>query len=91
VENSVEEVFPGAEIRNETSPSTSWCLVRNSYIQFAAKIFSYINPRRFILTRLPELRNLNQGTFFAVNQIHDSFNTKSACHVIYGDSKFQFC
>ena len=39
----------------------------------------------FIQTRLPELRMLNQNTFFSLHEISDDFKTPSACHLIYGD------
>lgn len=43
--------------------------------------------RRFIETKLPELRILNQNTFFSIAEINDKFKTKSSCHFIYGDGK----
>lgn len=43
--------------------------------------------RHFIATRVPELRMLNQNTFFSLSEITDSFQSKSACHIIYGDRK----
>ena len=41
----------------------------------------------FIMTKLPEIRMLNQNTFFSVTEINDNFETNSACHIIYGDGK----
>ena len=40
---------------------------------------------RFVKTQLPELRMLNQNTFFTVSEINANFKTDSACHIIYGD------
>eukprot|EP00597_Dinobryon_sp_UTEXLB2267_P012128 CAMPEP_0170114646 /NCGR_PEP_ID=MMETSP0020_2-20130122/10864_1 /TAXON_ID=98059 /ORGANISM="Dinobryon sp., Strain UTEXLB2267" /LENGTH=96 /DNA_ID=CAMNT_0010341745 /DNA_START=114 /DNA_END=400 /DNA_ORIENTATION=- len=34
---------------------------------------------------MPELRALNQNTFFAVSEIHDDFKTVSRCHFVFGD------
>jgi len=31
---------------------------------------------------------LNQNTFFSLSEITDNFETKSACHLIYGDGKY---
>ena len=39
----------------------------------------------FVLNKLPELRMLNQNTFFSVTEINSNFKTNSACHVIFGD------
>jgi hypothetical protein len=37
--------------------------------------------------RLPELRQLNQNTFFHLAEINDNFvTTQSTCHIIYGDT-----
>lgn len=40
---------------------------------------------RFVETKLPELRLLNQNTFFSVTEISDQFETDSAVHINYGD------
>lgn len=31
---------------------------------------------------------LNQNTFFSLSEINDSFQSKSACHIVYGDRKY---
>jgi hypothetical protein len=54
------------------------------HIHFLLKILYF---RRFIETKLPELRILNQNTFFSIAEINDKFKTKSSCHFIYGDGK----
>jgi hypothetical protein len=56
---------------------------RNRLIMLATCCFC----RRFIETKLPELRWLNQRTFFGQAEISDEFKTPSAIHVIYGDCK----
>jgi hypothetical protein len=40
----------------------------------------------FVNTRLPELRMLNQNTFFTITEIDDAMKTDSACHVVFGDA-----
>mmetsp|Transcript_10084 Transcript_10084/g.16570 ORF Transcript_10084/g.16570 Transcript_10084/m.16570 type:complete len:131 (-) Transcript_10084:119-511(-) len=40
---------------------------------------------RFAETKLPELKLLNQNTFFTISEISDDFKTPSACHFVYGD------
>ena len=42
--------------------------------------------RRFVETRLPELRMLNQNTFFEISEMPENIKVESAVHVIYGDS-----
>ena len=39
----------------------------------------------FVKAEMPTLRMLNQNTFFSVTELNDSFETPSACHIIYGD------
>jgi hypothetical protein len=39
----------------------------------------------YIHNRVPELRMLNQNTFFSITEISDQFKTPSACHLIYVD------
>ena len=39
----------------------------------------------FVMNKLPELRMLNQNTFFSVTEINSNFKTNSACHVVFGD------
>ena len=39
----------------------------------------------FVMNKLPEIRMLNQNTFFSVTEINSNFQTNSACHIIYGD------
>jgi hypothetical protein len=41
---------------------------------------------KFVYTKLPELRMLNQNTFFTLTEIDDSMKTPSACHVVFGDA-----
>lgn len=36
---------------------------------------------------MPELRVLNQTTFFSVAEISNQFKTPSSCHFIYGDGE----
>lgn len=36
---------------------------------------------------MPELRILNQNTFFSVAEISDQFKTPSSCHFVYGDGE----
>jgi hypothetical protein len=40
----------------------------------------------FIFTKLPELRMLNQNTFFTITEIDDAMTSESACYVLFGDS-----
>lgn len=42
--------------------------------------------RRFIETKMPSLRELNQNTFFSVAEIPDAMDSESAAWLIYGDS-----
>ena len=39
----------------------------------------------FVYAKLPELRMLNQSTFFTLTEIDDSMQTDSACHFVFGD------
>ncbi len=41
-------------------------------------------------TKLAQLKMLNQNTFFSLSEIGDNFKSKSACHIIYGDSKLPY-
>jgi hypothetical protein len=43
--------------------------------------------RRWVKTRLPEVRALNQNTFFSVQEITEAYGVDSFVSVIYGDSK----
>jgi hypothetical protein len=40
-----------------------------------------------VKTRLPEVRALNQNTFFSVQEITEAYGVDSFVSVIYGDSK----
>ena len=40
---------------------------------------------RFVETKLPEIRMLNQNTFFSVTEIANQFETDSALHINYDD------
>lgn len=40
----------------------------------------------FVYTKLPELRMLNQNTFFTLTEIDDVMKTPSACHLVFGDA-----
>jgi len=40
---------------------------------------------KFVYDKLPELRMLNQNTFFSITELNEEFTSKSACHVVYGD------
>lgn len=41
------------------------------------------------MEKMPEIRVLNQNTFFSFTEINDHFTeTPSACHIIYGDGMF---
>eukprot|EP01031_Cornospumella_fuschlensis_P037169 gene37169-45113_t len=40
---------------------------------------------KFVSEKLPELRMLNQLTFFSIEELNDKFETPSAVHVLYGD------
>jgi hypothetical protein len=33
---------------------------------------------------------LNQNTFFSTTEINENFKSNSACHIIYGDSKYNY-
>ena len=44
----------------------------------------------FVKKSLPEIRQLNQNTFFSVTELNDGFETPSAMHVIYGDGACWF-
>lgn len=40
----------------------------------------------FVAHRLPELRALNQKTFFAITEINDEMTSPSACYFVFGDA-----
>jgi hypothetical protein len=93
VEDPVESINQGVALCDEVECRASRSLVRQ-YIPYYSitnnkSIFLHLllSTRRFIETKLPGLRVLNQNTFFALTQIPDSFDSSSACHVIFGDSK----
>ena len=46
-----------------------------------------LTHRKFVSEKLPELRMLNQLTFFSIEELNDKFETPSAVHVLYGDRK----
>ena len=39
----------------------------------------------FVRNKLPELRMLNQNTYFVLTEINHHFDTPSSCHILYGD------
>ena len=45
---------------------------------------------RWSVESLPAIRQLNQGTFFSFTELTDQFETPSAVHLIYGDSKIMY-
>ena len=49
------------------------------------KLQYFLLFRRFVETKVPELRMLNQNTFFSVAEISNEFETESAIHVNYHD------
>ena len=61
-----------------------------SYIANFHIVFFSITTRRYVETKLPELRTLNQNTFFFCAEINEQFKADSACHLIYGDGKIVF-
>lgn len=54
-----------------------------NFIQY--KLQYFLLCRRFVETKVPELRMLNQNTFFSVAEISNEFETESAIHVNYHD------
>jgi hypothetical protein len=100
VEGGAEQINQGTQICGETKSSSprnmasqALVLIAPSKISFNFSFWPngalfhsalYLN-RHFINQKLPELRLLNQNTFFSVTELTDAFTTDSAVHVIYGD------
>jgi hypothetical protein len=45
----------------------------------------WLKIRHWVINKLPEIRLLNQGTFFSFTELNEHFETASAIHVVYGD------
>jgi hypothetical protein len=50
--------------------------------------FLFFYYRNFVQKSLPEIRMLNQNTFFTVTEIDHNFKAASACHILYNDCKW---
>lgn len=45
--------------------------------------------RNYVLNKLPEIRMLNQNTFFQISEIPDVMQSPSACYFVYGDGELE--
>lgn len=95
VEDSAKSRGERTSVRVEIGEGTSRQLVsarrRPPHFYFyATGLFcccSIVSYRKFVSEKLPELRMLNQLTFFSIEELNDKFETPSAVHVLYGDCK----